>query len=122
MGAPVVHFEILGKDGQRLQDFYSGVFDWKIDSANPANYGIVDTAADGRGIPGGVSAAPQGPGWVTFYVEVDDLDATLAQIEQAGGKKLAGPMDVPGGPRLAIFADPEGHTVGLVDGSSVRSD
>lgn len=118
MGAPVVHFEILGNDGQRLQDFYSGVFDWKIDADNPAKYGLVDTDSGERGIPGGVSAAERGAGWVTFYVEVDDLEATLAQIEQNGGKKLAGPMQVPGGPTLAIFADPEGHTVGLVDSAA----
>jgi uncharacterized protein len=120
MGAPVVHFEILGKDGARLQSFYSETFGWKIDSSNPANYGIVDTDSGDRGIPGGVSAAEQGPGWITFYVEVDDLEATLERIQQSGGKTLAGPMQVPGGPRLAIFADPEGHTVGLVDGATTN--
>jgi predicted enzyme related to lactoylglutathione lyase len=118
MGDPVVHFEILGKDGQGLQDFYSGIFGWKIDSSNPANYGIVDTESGDRGIPGGVSAAERGAGWITFYIEVDDLEGTMTRIEEAGGKALAGPMQVPGGPRLAIFADPEGHTVGLVDGAT----
>lgn len=27
---PVVWFEVLGKDGKRLQDFYSRLFEWKI--------------------------------------------------------------------------------------------
>lgn len=113
-----MHFEILGKDGAKLQSFYSETFGWTIDSSNPANYGIVDTGSGDRGIPGGVSAAERGEGWITFYIEVDDLEATLTEIEGAGGKTLAGPMQVPGGPRLAIFADPEGHTVGLVDAAT----
>ena len=34
MGQPVVHFEITGKDGKRLQEFYAKLFDWHIDAAN----------------------------------------------------------------------------------------
>jgi predicted enzyme related to lactoylglutathione lyase len=51
---------------------------------------------------------------VTFYVEVDDLASALEQIESAGGRTVQPPMDVPGGPTIALFADPEGHVVGLV--------
>jgi len=47
MANPVVHFEVTGKDGKKLQDFYSGVFGWKINADNPMNYGIVD-AGDRR--------------------------------------------------------------------------
>jgi predicted enzyme related to lactoylglutathione lyase len=31
---------------------------------------------------------------------------------------VIGPMDVPNGPRLALFADPEGHVVGLIEAGS----
>jgi predicted enzyme related to lactoylglutathione lyase len=51
---------------------------------------------------------------VTFYVEVDDLAKALEQIESAGGRTIQPPMDVPNGPSIALFADPEGHVVGLV--------
>ena len=51
MANPVVHFEVTGKDGKKLQDFYSKAFGWKIDASNPMNYGIVDNA--GQGIGGG---------------------------------------------------------------------
>ena len=50
MGNPVVHFEVLGKDGEALQSFYSDLFDWKINADNPMNYGIVDTGGEGPGI------------------------------------------------------------------------
>src|SRR5436305_14972479 len=115
MAHPVVHFEVLGKDGPALQQFYGEAFGWKIDASNPMQYGIVDTGAEGRGIAGGVAAAQEGSqGWVTFYVEVPDVEAHLQKVEQLGGKRMAGPMDVPGGPTLGIFTDPEGHVVGLV--------
>ncbi len=32
MGQPVVHFEILGKDSNKLKSYYSELFDWKINS------------------------------------------------------------------------------------------
>lgn len=39
MGQPVVHFEVIGKDGGRLQSYYSQLFGWKIDAANEMGYG-----------------------------------------------------------------------------------
>jgi hypothetical protein len=43
MGAPVVHFEIMGGEGGQLEKFYSELFGWKINSNNPMKYGVVDT-------------------------------------------------------------------------------
>ena len=57
MGQPVVHFEIIGKDGEKLQSYYGELFGWQIDSSNPMNYGIVqrdgNTNSEGAGIGGG---------------------------------------------------------------------
>jgi uncharacterized protein len=117
MPNPVVHFEITGREASRLQGFYRELFGWSVNADNPNNYGQVDTGTDDREIGGGIGAAQEGgPGWVTIYVEVPDLEATLRQAERLGGRRLAGPMEVPGGPKLALFADPEGHPIGLVDG------
>ena len=69
------------------------------------------------GINGGIGAAMDGgKGHVTFYIAVDDLNAALATVESAGGRKISGPMDIPNGPSIAMFADPEGHMIGLVKG------
>jgi uncharacterized protein len=51
---------------------------------------------------------------VTIYVEVPDVEAALAQAEKLGGTRLMGPTQVPGGPALGQFADPEGHLIGVV--------
>jgi len=114
MANPVNHFEVLGQDGPALQQFYGSLFDWKIDAANPMNYGIV--APSEGGIGGGVAASQDGSSVVTFYVQVDDLQAALDKAESLGGKTVMPPMDVPGGPSIAQFSDPAGNVIGLALG------
>ena len=119
MGRPVVHFEIIGKDGKALQDYYSELFEWPIDADNPMSYGIVareeNVNADGTGIGGGVASGPEGyDGHVTFYVEVPDAEATLAKAESMGGKRLFGPDQVMEGLVIGQFTDPEGHLIGVI--------
>ena len=46
MGQPVVHFEIIGKDGEKLHSYYSELFGWEIDADNPMDYGIVQRDAN----------------------------------------------------------------------------
>jgi uncharacterized protein len=121
MGQPVVHFEVIGKDGGKLQGFYSDLFDWQIDTNNPMNYGIVvregNLNPDGVGIGGGVGGGPEGyEGHVTFYVEVPDVEAALAKAESLGGTRVMGPDEIMEGTVIGQFTDPEGHLIGLVSG------
>jgi len=117
MANPVVHFEVTGMDGKSLQDFYSGVFGWKINADNPMNYGIVDAGETGGGIGGGISAGDGGTRQVTFYIAVDNPQAYLDTVESQGGKTVMPVTETPGMVILAQFADPEGNVVGLVDAS-----
>lgn len=115
MGNPVIHFEVLGKDAPALQRFYGEAFDWQLQDVMDGSYYMVNSGENT--VAGGVGAAPDGStGHVTFYVEVDDPAAALERIGQLGGSTVQPPMDVPGGPTIALFADPEGHVVGLVKG------
>ncbi len=116
MGNPVVHFEIMGKDPQALQRFYEQAFDWQVGPvmAELGNYAMVNTKVDGS-INGGIGGGMEGyGGHVTFYVEVPDLDAALSKVQSLGGKAMIGPDDIPNGPSIALFTDPEGHVIGLV--------
>jgi predicted enzyme related to lactoylglutathione lyase len=112
MGKPVVHFEITGNNGKALQKFYGDLFDWKIDANNPMNYGMVDTEGGPAGINGGISDSPAGA-QTMFYIGVDDPQAYLDKIEQAGGKTVMPVSDL-GMVVIAQFADPEGNVIGLV--------
>jgi predicted enzyme related to lactoylglutathione lyase len=119
MGQPVVHFEIVGKDGEKLQRYYSELFGWEIDANNPMHYGIVsregNTNPDGIGIAGGIGPGPEGyEGHVTFYIEVPDVEAALAKAESLGGRREMGPETIMDQIELGHFTDPEGHLVGVV--------
>ena len=112
---PVVHFEVLGRDAGALRKFYSEAFGWSLGPVDdsPLEYSMVHQKETG-GIDGGIGKAPQGPGHVTFYIGVDDIADALKQIERLGGKTVQPATQVPGGVAFAMFADPEGHLVGLV--------
>jgi predicted enzyme related to lactoylglutathione lyase len=119
MGQPVVHFEVIGKDGDALRSFYGDLFGWEFNVDNDMKYGTVaredNLAADGAGIGGGVATAPEGhEGHVTFYVLSDDIAASLEKAVELGGEKIFGPDEVMPGMELGQFKDPEGHVIGLV--------
>ena len=105
-------FEILGKDGGKTQKFYSDLFGWQVDANNPMSYGMVQ-GSDG-GIGGGLAASQDGKPLVTVYVNVDNLQATLDKAKNLGGQVVMPPMDVPGGPSIAQFKDPDGNVIGIM--------
>jgi uncharacterized protein len=117
LGRPVVHFEAMGKDGEKLRSFYADLFDWAIDADNRLDYCLVERETDfeGVGIGGGIGGIPDAlPGHLTFYIEVPDVEAALVQAEKLGGKRLMGAAEIQPGVELGQFSDPEGHMVGLL--------
>jgi predicted enzyme related to lactoylglutathione lyase len=111
MGQPVVHFEIGCKDSARTQEFYTKLFDWKIQPAGPA--ANIETGGTG-GINGHITSLGHEPyNYVTFYVEVNDIGAYLAKAQELGGKKIVGPIEIPTG-TFAWMMDPEGNVIGLI--------
>jgi hypothetical protein len=119
MGQPVVHFEVIGKDAEKLQSYYSELFGWEIDADNPMKYGMVqrdgNVNSEGVGIGGGVGGGPEGySGHVTFYVEVPDVEAALAKAESLGGTRVMGPEKIMDQVEIGLFNDPEGHVIGVV--------
>ena len=127
MANPVVHFEIIGKDAAVLRKFYTEAFGWQIAppvAGSPSEYSIVQKADAGSAgsIGGGIGVAQDGyDGHVTFYVYVDDVARTLDRLEKLGGHKMMGPDQVPGGPVIGLFKDPEGHVIGLVHDSNQQN-
>lgn len=105
MGNPVVHFEIIGADPQRLRDYYSELFGWQFDISNPVSeavsepdsYGFVGriVAPDGSGIPGGVGGGEKYPHQALFYVGVDDVEKALHDAERHGGTAYSGRLGLP---------------------------
>lgn len=110
MQHPVIWFEVLGNDGAKLRRFYGEMFDWSFQVNDEADYGMVDCATGG--IPGGVGAAPAGPGRTTFYVKVDDIDAAMARGKKLGAEVLMPVTELPD-VTVAVLEDPQGNPIGL---------
>lgn len=108
----VAWFEIMGQDATKLRAFYADVFGWRIEGRQTpmGEYGF--TQCEQTGVPGGIGAAPEGPGWAIFYVQVDDVAATVARTVELGGAVVVPPTQLPD-TRIAIIRDPEGHTLGI---------
>ncbi len=120
MSNRVIHFEIMGSDATKSQQFNADMFGWKLGAPAPelGNYALVDSSS--AGLSGGIGC--EGPGGrkrTTFYVDVPDLQAALDRATQLGGTVTSPPMTIPGTSiSLAQFTDPDGNLVGLVKGMS----
>lgn len=110
--AAVVWFEVAGTDLEPMQAFYEGLFGWRV-QPDENGYGMVDTGADG-GIPGGLFApGPEAGTWVTFYVDVPDVEAALVSATALGGTVVQSPTPIVGGATVAQIDDPQGQRIGL---------
>lgn len=121
MGQPVMHFEVIGKDGAKLRSYYGELFGWQFqDVGGPMDYAVTDRetnlSPEGIGIGGGIGGGSEANGHVTFYVGVEDAEAALAKAQSLGGTRAEGhPVEVPGANILiGHLRDPEGHLVGVV--------
>jgi predicted enzyme related to lactoylglutathione lyase len=115
MGNPVVHWELMSREPQKVAAFYAKLFGWKVEHRPELNYRIVDTQA-GSGINGGIVKPDREepwPGNMLFYIAVDDLAAYRRKVVEAGGKIHVEEQQVPGMGKFSLFTDPEGRLMGL---------
>lgn len=110
MPAPVVHFEIGCRDTEKTKKFYGPLFGWEFQQYGPS--AMVSPTAPGIG--GHINSLGHEPHhYVTFYVQVENLQASLDQVAKLGGKTVVPPQEVPGMGHFAWFSDPDGNVVGL---------
>jgi uncharacterized protein len=122
MTGRVVHFEIPYDDADRARAFYASAFGWKQMPMEGMDYTIVETGPmsdagrasepgyiNGGLLPRGDAAAPA----PVVVVDVDDLDAALGAVEQAGGTVEVGRTPVGDMGVTAYVRDTEGNVVGL---------
>lgn len=114
MGAPVVRWQMLSSKPDELARFYTRVFGWTESRANALGYREITTGA-ASGINGGIwPAPPEAAPFVQLFIEVDDVDATIANVIANGGSVLIPKSSLPDGDTMAIVRDPQGMSVGLV--------
>lgn len=96
--AKAIHIALLGTEPHTDQPFYVGF-----------NVGGVEIGLDPHGHEKGLTAP-------VSYISVADLDAALAEVQEAGATLAGEPQDVGGGTRIATVTDPDGNTLGLIQG------
>jgi predicted enzyme related to lactoylglutathione lyase len=103
---PIVFFDIAGTDAAVLSSFYSHLFGWEI---GPGGTFAVPVTSP---LPGAIRDDPPEK---RIYIGVDDVTATLAAIEEAGGAVDAPRFEIPGVVVLGLFRDPAHNAIGLVE-------
>lgn len=112
MPNPVVHWEIGSPDAAATQEFYAKAFGWTMAEAGPG-YTLVTPI--GEGIGGGIMQNRPGmPPYATIYIQVDDLEAKLAEIAELNGRTIVPPTQISPVATFAMFADPSGTIIGLL--------
>jgi hypothetical protein len=110
--APIVFFDIAGPDLASQAAFYRAVFGW---DAGPGGGLSVPTASP---LPGNLRVEPPQQGPIAervLYVGVPDINATLETVKAHGGSVVFGRTVAPGVVILALFKDPAGNRMGLVE-------
>ncbi len=120
MPNPVVHFEIQSNQAEELQKFYGDLFDWTIHVTPDIGYRVVHKEEGGIG--GGIGGTMDGPNMVTFYTEVDDIQGYLDKAVELGAKVVAPVTEIPNMVTFALFSDPEGNVLGIVQAEEGGSD
>jgi predicted enzyme related to lactoylglutathione lyase len=104
--------DLATTDHEAAWAFYSELFGWKKMEAMDMGGGNMYQMFGRSEFPlGGMynkpPEMPAPPNWLP-YIMVDDVNASVEEIQQLGGQILNGPMEVPGGDLVAQCLDPQG--------------
>ncbi len=107
--------DLTAPDVDAAVAFYGGLFDWQADEAGSQEetHGYRTFRKNGEAVAGVFNPGGELPAAWTTYVSVDDADQAAALAADAGGKVMAGPMDVMNSGRMAVFSDPEGAAIAV---------
>jgi hypothetical protein len=112
MPAPIVFLDIVGPELPKQAQFYREVFGWQSDAGG--NFSV-SAAAPLRGVLRVVEPKDNPTAERVVYLGVPDINATLAAIAAHGGKTVLPRLEVSGVAILALFTDPAGNRMGLVE-------
>jgi len=117
MGNPIVHFEIRSEDPNATRAFYGELFGWTYPPGGFPDYTYVESGVPQGTIPGGISPLQGGKPMVTVFAGVVDVPAALEKAV-ALGATIVQPATRAPGVTFGLFADPQGHVVGVASDDS----
>ena len=104
--------ELYTRDVEAAKAFYAATAGWTFEGMPHQNRTYWLARAEGKPVAGildmrGILPESDPPHWLS-YLEVDDIDRRLADIQNHGGKVVRPPFDIPEFGRVAIGADATG--------------
>jgi len=104
--------ELMTTDYAAAFGFYQALFGWdKINEHDMGPLGVYLIFGRNEQPLGGMFTKPEDnpapPNWIQ-YIAVDSADAAAELVAASGGTVINGPMEVPGGDRIAQCMDPQG--------------
>jgi predicted enzyme related to lactoylglutathione lyase len=110
--------ELATPDLDASSAFYRDLFGWTGEpfEGSPTPYLVIknDGATNGGMRPLNEQEPPI-PYWLVYF-GVDEIDAGIASVEQLGGTRHAGPIDI-GIAKLAVVSDPQGAAFAIYAGT-----
>jgi hypothetical protein len=104
-------------DPKKAQEFYGAIFNWQFDPEAMPGYTLVNAGAEPTGAM--FKKPDHTPGvCANIYFQVPDIDTTLRKVGEGGGFVLVPKTEIPNVGHFAMFADPEGISIGLMQPSS----
>ncbi len=108
----IVHVEIPAVNVEAAGRFYQELFGWKLQHMPEMNYTMwEDATGAGGGFPEVSDESPAGQ--VLVYIDSDDIEADLRNVEKLGGKVILPKREIPGQGWMGIFQDPTGNVLAL---------
>ena len=126
---PVIHFEMPAEDKKRMANFYTRAFGWQTKQLGPemGEYVVATTTEPDE------NGRPKKPGAInggffqktddkpsqcpSVVIAVDDIKEHMRKVEEAGGKVIGEPWDIPGIGSYVSFFDTEGNRVSMLQPS-----
>ncbi len=124
----VVHFEMPYKDAKRVSEFYTSAFGWDMNDAGAdmGHYIVAQTAETDQNrmvkTPGTINGgfyekSKSTSPYPSFVISVEDINKAMEMVENAGGKIVGKPQDIPGVGLWVVFIDTEGNKVSMLQAS-----
>ena len=114
---PIVWWELASHDAEKTSDFLKKVFGWEIEYDETTKCFDFPIPEDSRNLSGGgvFTLKKAKLPFLTFYVQVEDIDEKAKLIEQLGGYILEAPFEIPSGSRICLFNEPSGVTLAMLE-------
>lgn len=117
-----IWYELMTTDAGAAQEFYGQLLGWSFADSGQPDMDYRLAGKNGLDIAGLMQLSPEmtaggaRPAWLG-YIGVDDVDASVAAAEKAGGLVMMPATDIPGVGRMAMVTDPQGAPFYVMKGS-----